>query len=113
MHEMSIAVNIVDIAVEAARKADAEKINEIVVEIGTLSGIIPESLEFGFSSACKDTMARDARLALNIIPAIAFCEQCGHRFETDSHAPLCPNCDNLCLQIRGGREMKIKSINVD
>jgi hydrogenase nickel incorporation protein HypA/HybF len=113
MHEMSIAINVVDIAVDMAKKAEAATINEIVVDIGTLSGIIPESLEFCFDSACKDTMAEKSRLTLNIIPAIALCDQCGHEFEADSHVPLCPKCDNLCLQVSGGRDMKIKSINVD
>ena len=113
MHEMSIAINIVDIAVDTARKSAAKKINEIVVDLGTLAGIIPDSLLFCYDSACKDTMAEGSRLKLNIIPAMAVCDSCHHEFEADSPVPMCPKCENFVLQVSGGRELKIKSINVD
>jgi len=113
MHEMSIAINIVDIAVDTARKSSAKKINEIVVDIGRLAGIIPDSLLFCYDSACKDTIAEGSQLKLNIIQAKAVCDSCGHEFDADSPVPLCPKCENLVLQVSGGRELKIKSINVD
>ena len=113
MHEMSIAINIVDIAVDTAHKDNAKKINEIIVEIGNLAGIIPESLIFCYDSACKNTMAEGSQLNLKIIQATAICESCGFKFNADSHVPLCPKCENLVLQVSGGRDLKIKSINVD
>jgi hydrogenase nickel incorporation protein HypA/HybF len=113
MHEMSIAVNIIDIAVETARKNNALKINEIVLDIGTLSGIETESLLFCYDSACKNTMAEGSSLKLNIIPAKAVCDSCGFEFETASPVPTCPICENFVLMVSGGRELKIKSINVD
>ncbi len=113
MHEMSIAINIVDIAVDTALKSDAKKINEIVVDIGRLAGIIPESLLFCYDSACKDTIAEGSQLKLNIIQAKAVCDSCGFEFDADSPVPLCPKCDDFVLRVNGGRELKIKSINVD
>jgi len=113
MHEMSIAVNIIDIAVETARKNNAFKINEIVLDIGTLSGIETESLLFCYDSACKNTIAEGSVLKLNIIAAKAVCDSCGFEFDADSWAPRCPKCDNVVLMVSGGRELKIKSINID
>lgn len=113
MHEMSIAINIIDIAEETALKNGAQKINEIVLDVGTLSGIETESLLFCYDSACKNTMAEGSHLKLNIIPALAVCDSCGYEFEADSPAPVCPKCDNYVLMVSGGRELKIKSINVD
>lgn len=37
---MSIAINIVDIAVETATKNQAKKINSVVLELGKLSGVV-------------------------------------------------------------------------
>ncbi len=113
MHEMSIAINIIDIAVETARKNNALKINEIVLDIGTLSGIETESLLFCYDSACKNTMAEGSSLKLNIIPASAVCDSCGYKFKTASPVPTCPICENFVLMVSGGHELKIKSINVD
>ena len=45
MHELSIAVNIVEIAEENARKEDAKLISEIELEIGSQSGVVLEALE--------------------------------------------------------------------
>ena len=62
MHEMSIAMNIVDIAVQTAKANKAKKINSISVEIGALSGVVPEALEFCFEAATQNTMAQGSQL---------------------------------------------------
>ena len=50
MHEFSIALNIVDIASKTATDASATKINEVEIEVGILSGVIIEALEFALES---------------------------------------------------------------
>ncbi len=112
MHEMTIAVNIVDIAVQTAQKAQAQKINKITVEVGALSGVVPESLEFCFGEACKGTMAENAELELIRIPAKAQCMSCGFRFETNQFLNICPKCGAEALA-SGGQELQVKAINVD
>ncbi len=113
MHEMSIAMNIVDIAVENANKEKAAKINKIELEIGTLAGVVSEALEFCFQAACKGTIAEKARLEIVKTPAIAVCEACGHSFEADQIVSECPECKSIVSNVSGGRELKIKSINID
>ncbi len=112
MHEMTIAVNIVDIAVQTAQAANAKKINKITVEVGALSGVVPESLEFCFGEACKGTMAEQAELELIRIPASAHCTSCGFTFETDQFLNICPKCGREVLA-SGGQELQVKRINVD
>jgi len=53
MHELSIAMNIIDIADEYLKKSDAARIYNIDLEIGELSGIIPEALKFAMNHAVK------------------------------------------------------------
>jgi hydrogenase nickel incorporation protein HypA/HybF len=113
MHEMSIALNIVDLSVETARQNKAEKINAIVLELGELAGVVEESLQFCFESACKGTMAEGARLEIIKLAAKAQCEHCGHEFNADQPIMHCPQCGALTFPISGGRELRIKSINVD
>ncbi|MBD3223709.1 MAG: hydrogenase maturation nickel metallochaperone HypA [Caldithrix sp.] len=113
MHEMSIALNVVDIAVQNARREKAQKINEIVLEVGALSGVVAEALQFCFSSACKQTMADGATLEIIHQPAEAVCDQCGHQFDADQMLSACPQCGQTVMATQGGRELKIKSINID
>jgi hydrogenase nickel incorporation protein HypA/HybF len=113
MHEMSIAVSIIDIVVEQAQKADAGKINSVVLELGSLSGVTADALQFCFSSAAKSTIADNAALEIIEYKAKAICDSCNFEFNTDQLVPVCPECDELVINVQGGREMQIKSINVD
>ena len=60
MHELSIALSIVELAEEEARKADATSISKVEVEIGTMAGIDPDALLFAWDSVIQGTMARQS-----------------------------------------------------
>ena len=83
MHELSIATNIVDIASDEARKAKKNFFSEIEIEIGSMSGIVHEALEFAMAEAVKNTCLEKAKLTYTIIPAEAHCEKCFNEFEVD------------------------------
>ena len=113
MHEMSIAINLVELAIQTASQNQAKRINSMALELGTLSGVVREALEFCFESACKGTMADGAILEILPIPAIAHCENCGRQFECNQIADPCPACGEYVFNIQGGKELKLKSVNVD
>ena len=113
MHEMSIAMNLVDLAVQTAQQNDANKINSMIMELGSLAGVVQEALEFCFESACKGTIAEGARLEIITLQGEAKCENCGHQFKCNQVALPCPKCDEYVFNIQGGRELKLKSVNVD
>ena len=113
MHEMSIVVNIVDIAENEARKAGAKTISELELDIGTVSGIELDALNFAFESIKPKTMLKNAEIKINTIPAKSKCEDCFSEFETDAVYALCPECNSYKTKIIQGKEMKVKSILVD
>ncbi|MBN2426123.1 MAG: hydrogenase maturation nickel metallochaperone HypA [Calditrichaceae bacterium] len=113
MHEMSIAVNIVKIALEAADKEKAKKINSIEIDLGKLAGVAEEALLFCYDSTCKNTIAEGSVLKINSIPGQAFCEACNYQFEADQPYMICPQCGEQVWLINGGKELKVKSVNVD
>jgi hydrogenase nickel incorporation protein HypA/HybF len=67
MHELSIALSIVDLADEQAKKAHAGKIIEIELDIGTFSGIEVDALNFALEIAAKDTLLETAAVKINRI----------------------------------------------
>jgi hydrogenase nickel incorporation protein HypA/HybF len=113
MHEMTIAMNIVDIVCKQANDEKAHKINSVELEIGELSGIMIDSLEFCFEAACKNTIADGADLNIHTIKAQAFCKSCNINFNTDSAFSPCPTCDNFNFELIVGKELSIKSFNID
>ncbi len=113
MHELSIAMSMIEIAVSHAQDANAKKINQIEIEIGELSGVVASALEFSFEAACRDTLAEGAELDLTIIPAKAECEDCKKQFSAESLFTACPQCQGMKINVVSGQELKIKSISVD
>jgi len=113
MHEFSIAVNIVDIALEHAEKAGAKKINEIELEIGELSGVICEAMETAMESAVKGTMLENAKIDIIKTAGQGRCLICQHTFLLQNLFDPCPYCGEFNPEIVSGRELKIKSLNID
>ena len=113
MHEMTIAMNIVDIVCQKANDEKAHKINSVELEIGSLSGIMIDSLKFCFEAACKNTIANGAELNINEIEAKAFCKSCKKDFKIESDFSPCPNCNDFNFEIVMGKEFSIKSFNID
>lgn len=113
MHEMSIAMNIINIACNEAEKNGASSISKIELDVGKLSGVMIDSLQFCYGSVCKGTLAENSTLSINELPAMASCKKCGHSFEIDSFMALCPDCDGYEIEILQGRELKLKAISVN
>ena len=110
MHELSIAQNIVEIVEEQAKKLDLISVSEVELDIGTVSGVIPETLEFVMDITIKGTLLENAKIIINIIEAKAKCRKCNHDFVIDDIYSLCPQCCSYEFDIIQGKELKVKSI---
>jgi hydrogenase nickel incorporation protein HypA/HybF len=113
MHEMSIAMSIIDLATEQAQKVNAKKIVEVELDIGTISGIEIHALNFAMEVAVKDTLLEKARIKINRIEAVSECMECHEKFSSDRYLSQCPKCNALNTKILKGREMQVKSLLVE
>lgn len=112
MHELSIALSIVDIAEKEAAKAKARKVDLIELEIGTLAGIEFDSLEFVWPSAVKDTVLENAERKIKVIQGEAKCSDCGTVFKLDNIYDACPKCKSYLKGILKGKELLVKSLEI-
>jgi hydrogenase nickel incorporation protein HypA/HybF len=104
MHELPVTQGILSVVLEAAQQNGARRIMAIDLVIG----------EFYFDILSQGTMAEGAVLRFRREPATVTCWDCEHQFTTS--APLvaaCPNCGSVRLQVTGGREFYVESIEVD
>jgi hydrogenase nickel incorporation protein HypA/HybF len=113
MHELSIALSIVELAEEEARKAAAMSISKVEVEIGTMAGIETDALLFAWDSVVQGTIAQQAQLVIHSIEAEAHCLQCGKDFPAEHFFVQCPLCSSFRYQITKGKELRICSLMVD
>jgi len=112
MHELSIALGIVRIAKKETIKANAEKVDLIELEIGTLAGIEFDSLDFVWQAAVKDTVLEHAEKRTIIIKAKAQCFDCDTIFDIENIYDPCPVCNSYLKGILQGKELRVKSIEV-
>ena len=110
MHELSIVMSIVDIAQEQAQKAKASAIDEIELDIGTLSGIEMEALEFAWKEGVRETLLEHAVKKINHIQGKAICMDCKAEFEINNYYDACPVCGEHLINIIQGKELRVKSL---
>lgn len=113
MHEMSIVGSIIDIVKSEADKAGASRISEVELEIGVLSGIEFESLDFALKVMAEGTIIEGVPLIIKKPGGRARCYDCNFEFETSSPINICPECNSYGCQIVSGKELRVSSILIE
>ena len=112
MHEVGIVQSILEIAAQQTRDAGATHIHLIRLRIGSLTGVVPEAIEHAFAVLRSDTPAAAAELAIEVVPALCWCDVCALEFAADGLYSDCPTCGTPSLVVRQGHEMELVSLEV-
>jgi len=112
MHELSIVMSIVDIATREAAREGATVIEEIELEIGRLSTIEPDALEFAWQQGVKATPLAHARKVIHYIDGQGNCPDCGISFPVKELFDACPVCGEHLIEITRGKELRVRSLIV-
>jgi len=113
MHEMSIAMNIIDIAGEQALANGATVVHAIHADVGALAGVEMQSLAFCFEVAREGTPVDGAQLVINEIPGRGRCNACAAEVTVDFFVAVCPECGQGGVEITSGRELRVRSLDID
>jgi hydrogenase nickel incorporation protein HypA/HybF len=114
MHELPVTQGILNTAVEAAQRNGGRRIAAIDLVIGDLSSIVDDSVQFYFDFLSKGTLAEGATLRFHRQPGLAACLDCGQQWAASLPlAPLCPHCGSVRLQVTGGHDLYVDSIEVE
>lgn len=112
MHEMSIAESVMSIIDEEVAKNNGKRAVRVLLVIGKLSTIVPESLIFCINANKEGTVFQDAEFAIEEIPGKGYCEECDKEYEVGPHQFFCEVCENV-LEVRGGTELLIKELEIE
>lgn len=113
MHELTITRSMLDLVLEQAAKSEARRVGKINLVVGELCGYVEESVRFYFDFLGKGTIAEGADLRFQMVPAVARCRNCAREFNIKDFDWLCPGCGRSELEIIGGKELQVESIEVD
>ncbi|MBN1952827.1 MAG: hydrogenase maturation nickel metallochaperone HypA [Bacteroidales bacterium] len=111
MHEFSLARNIIEIVTETALKNKLRTIGELVLEIGTLSGVEVTALDMALESLQPGSVLEGATIIRDIVEASARCLECQKEFIPDDFYCACPHCGSFSHEVLQGKELRIKSIS--
>lgn len=119
MHEFSVMSQMIEGIVEEARKWKAERVEEVVLELGEFTMLGEEQLRFAYEVLTKDNILKGSKLTIVPIKGAVECD-CGFRgqmspSEDSPHRSVpvleCPKCGGLA-RIVGGRECTVKNLRV-
>ena len=107
MHELSITQTIINAVVDAAQGA---AVRRITLEIGELSAILPDSIQFCFEACIPNTLLAGADLDILTVPGRGRCRNCGHEMPLEVPYGICDQCDSLAIDIIAGQGLVILSM---
>ena len=113
MHEMGVAMQIIEIATASIPKTMAlARVERVNLKVGKLSAIVSDSLRFCFEIAAKDTPLERAELKIDEIPVVAHCNDCGFQWTIEEPVFTCKKCTSGSIELLAGRELDIESIEI-
>ncbi len=113
MHEMSLAESVLKIVDAAAASQGFERVTEIRLEIGALSGVEIDAMRFCMDAVLRHSLAEGAGVVFEIVPGQGWCMQCGDNVEIGALYDPCPRCGSYQVQPTGGTEMRVKNLLVE
>ncbi|WP_405959497.1 hydrogenase maturation nickel metallochaperone HypA [Streptomyces sp. NBC_00024] len=113
MHEMSVALAVVDQVAEAADRAEGvTAVRSVRLQVGELAGVVPDALAFCFELACAGTLLEGAELVTEAVPGRARCTPCAHEWAVGMPPRLtCPACGGTRTDLLAGRELQIVDVH--
>ena len=113
MHELSIAHSILTIAENASPPNNKAVITAIGLQVGELSGIEIEPLQFALSIIKENTVLDKAEVNIEVIKGEAECIECKTIFLMSHFGSCCTKCGSYFIKVLKGREMKVLNITVN
>lgn len=111
MHEMSIALAVVDQVEEAARSRGVSAVRTVRLQVGELAGVVPDALSFSFELACSGTVLEGAELVAEPVAGRARCAPCADEWAVGMPPRLCcPVCGEATSELVAGRELRITGV---
>jgi hydrogenase nickel incorporation protein HypA/HybF len=113
MHELSIAENIIKLTEEKISQYPGKKPVKVILEIGLLSGIDFDALDFAMQSVVKNTIMENTEIEIIRIEPMAKCRSCENIFKAEDYLSSCPKCLSLDIEFLRGRELLLRSIELE
>ncbi len=113
MHELSIIASLFELLEEKAAEKGSKKIISVRLQVGKLSGVVPEFLISAFDMYKKNTIAHDAKIEIEEVPLKIQCKTCTKTMIKDDFVFICPDCGSQDLKTLTGTELLLEKMELE
>ena len=114
MHELSIAMSMVEMASEEAAARGGAQVCAIHLRLGALAGVVKDALLFSYEVACEGTPLAGSRLVIEDVPVVVFCADCSEeRTLASIQRFFCPVCAAPTAQVVRGKELEVVALEIE
>lgn len=113
MHELSIAMSIVEMAEEEAERHGGAQVLAVHLRLGRLTGVVKDALLSSYEMACAATPLQGSQLLIEEIPVEVFCPKCAAPRLVDSIQWFCcPECGTATPEVLRGKELEVVALEI-
>jgi hydrogenase nickel incorporation protein HypA/HybF len=114
MHELSIAMSIVELATEESDRRGGVQIKAVHLRLGQLSGVVKAALLSSYEMACEDTPLAGSQLLVEEVSVLVFCPECNARRPVHSTQMFtCSECGTPTGDVVQGKELMVVALEVE
>jgi hydrogenase nickel incorporation protein HypA/HybF len=114
MHELSIAVSIVEAAEEEAANRGSARVIAVYLKLGRLSGVVKDALLSSYDLACEGTSLEGSRLLIEDLPVVIHCRPCAASHPLSSiQLFCCPVCGVPSAEVVQGKELEVTALEIE
>jgi hydrogenase nickel incorporation protein HypA/HybF len=126
MHEFSIMTGVIEAVLKEIERLETEEgqeieqVNEVFLEIGELTFLGADQLQFCYSVLSEKNRLKGSKLTISTVPAEVRCDHCEYEgkieyyseFHLETPILACPKCKET-VTITKGRECAVRSVNLE
>ena len=113
MHELSIAMSIVELAEEEAAQRGGARVDAVHLKLGALGGVVKAALLSSFELACEGTSLEGSRLVIQDVPVVVYCSACDAPRTLESiQLFISPQCKSPVSKVLEGRELQVIAMEI-
>jgi hydrogenase nickel incorporation protein HypA/HybF len=114
MHELSIALSILDLAAEELARQGGGRVVAVHLRLGPLSGVVVDALRAAYDLAREGASLGPAELVIEEVPLVVHCTACAaERTPASAWELRCPVCGDLTPQVVRGRELEVFALEIE
>ena len=113
MHELSIAMSIIEMAEQESALRNGAQVVAVHLKLGPLAGVVKEALLSSYEMAAEASALKGSRLLIEDVPVTVFCETCKRQQNLESIQNFsCPECGRPTAKIIHGKELEVVALEI-